>query len=235
MNRSAIFVLALLTLIPTAACAADARRARLTIGEEVYRVPVGESFAVMLGGERVTMRVEIDDTSEFAEAGVGFRYPAGFASRGGGDDPGVTVWTLEGEAAAVMLQRYEPTIEPASLADAIVGSIVERSGADRVSRKSVKLRGTDRAYDGVRLTIAPAPGDGAPLETVQNVFAFANTEGVFALIVQDSRPAGGGPSDEYAEAVRLLGESFVGGEPPEPDPEPGAEAPAEEGGAQSDE
>ncbi|MEO1065570.1 MAG: hypothetical protein AAFZ07_29505, partial [Actinomycetota bacterium] len=162
-----------------AARADEAARARLTIGDDLYRVPIGKPFAVMVDGERVTMKIEVDQTKAFAEAGVGFRYPAEFKTRRDDGDENVAVWTLEGRSAAIVVQKYRDTLDAESLAEAIAATIVERYGEERVERTSVKLRGADRAYDGERLTIAAAPGARLPTETEQNLFAFENERGVF--------------------------------------------------------
>ena len=225
--RNATLILAAMIVAP--ACSAQQQaeaRARLTIGEELYRVPIGKPFAVMLGGERMTMRIEIDETKPFSEAGVRFEYPAGFRARRDDSDENVTVWTMEGRSAAIVLQRYRDTLDVESLGEAIAASIVERHGADRVEQEAINLRGEDRAYPGSRLLITASEGGGGSTETEQNLFVFENAEGVFTLVAQDSRPRGAGATDEFKNLVRLLGESFEGGEAPEREPPP-ADDPAE--------
>lgn len=205
----------------------DAERfARLTIEGVEYRAPIGEPFAVDFAGERVTLRIDLEEWQTFSDAGVSFRYPGDFVAERVNEADGVAVWTIQGKSAAVVLQRHDETIDPESLAEAIAATIVERYGERRVTRQAVKLRGVDRSYPGERLHIA-AGDDRLARDSEQNLFAFANESGVFALIVQDSRPAGSGATTEFETVVRLLGESFEAGPPPEPDPEPGAEKPAD--------
>lgn len=178
--------------------------ARMTIGEESYRVPLGEPFAVMLAGERVTIRIDPENSRLFSESGVAFRYPKGFAMEVNAAAPDVTVWTLQGRSATIVVQRYAAGLEPDSLRDALVDNLVERHGGDRARRQSVNLRGAEASFPGVQVVSTGAGGT----EELQNVFAFASGDAVFALMVQDARPKGASDTAEYAEAIRLLGDSL---------------------------
>ncbi|QDT69344.1 hypothetical protein MalM25_22810 [Planctomycetes bacterium MalM25] len=196
--------------------------ARLTLNSESYNVPLGKPFAIRLGGEKLTLRIDLQDEQTFSEAGVTFRYPTGFEASDAAPSGGVTIWTLQGQSAAIMLQRYDGELDAKSLRQVLVDNLVEQSGGEQ---QAVKLTGAKRAYQGVQLR-SSSPGEaGSPAtQSVQNVFTFANAEGVFALVVQDVRPPGEKDSKEYGEALRLLGESLATGKPPAPKPAPEAEA-----------
>lgn len=200
---------------PPAAIAQEAGQARLTIDEDVYNVPLGKSFAVRIGGERVTLRIDPLTDQSFDKAGVSFRYPTDLEAAEADGGAGVTVWTLQGLSAAVMLQQYNDDLDPKSLRDVLVGNIVERDGEANVEQQAVKLTGAERAYQGVQLRMkTPASGSTPATESVQNVFSFANAQGVFALLVQDVRAPGAKDSKEYTESLRLLGESLKTGKEP---------------------
>jgi hypothetical protein len=210
----------LVLVAPLAAADEPARMARMTIGNEAYNVPLGKSFAVRIGGERVTIKIEPDEHLLFSAEGIEFLYPQRFRTTDTGDDPAVAIWALEGESAAVMLQRYDASLDPKSLLGVLVTNIVDQyttEGTGAPKQQTVKLRGLEQSYDGqqVRARVAQGAG-GEPAEVVQNVFTFANAEGVFALIVQDTRPEGAKDSDEYTAALRLLGESLKTGPAPKP-------------------
>lgn len=190
--------------------------ARLTLNRDSYNVPIGKPFAIRLGGEKLTLRIDLQDDQAFSEAGVAFRYPAGFEATADEQGGGVTIWTLQGQSAAIMLQRYSGELDAKSLLQVLVDNLIEQSGA---KQQAVKLTGAKRAYQGVQLRSASPAAEGAPAtDSVQNVFTFANAEGVFALVVQDVRPPGAKDSQEYGEALRLLGESLTTGKPPAVDP-----------------
>ncbi|TWT99537.1 hypothetical protein Pla108_04800 [Botrimarina colliarenosi] len=213
-----------LALVATAARSAEPQQARLTIDEAVYNVPLGKAFAVRIGGERVTLRIDPQSDNAFEAAGVAFRYPSSLkaSDTAGGDD--VQVWTLQGLSAAVMLQKYAAGLDAKSLRDVLVENLIEREGVSDKQQR-VKLTGAERGYEGAQLRYQkPAQGKAPATETVQNVFTFANAEGIFALMVQDVHAPGEEESDEYAETLRLLGESLVTGEEPAP-PEAPAEPP----------
>ncbi len=187
-------------------------QARLTIGEQTYNVPVGKPFAVKIDGERVTMQIDPEVDRSFSEAGVSFRYPASFVAEENTEDPAVTIWTIQGTSAALMLQKYEEGLDPKSLIEVLVSNISDQYKPKKVEQKTAKLRGVEASYEGVQLKTTNKD----KIEIVQNVFAFANEQGVFALMVQDTHAAGEGDSEQYTETLRLLGESLKTGKAPKP-------------------
>lgn len=212
-----------LAVLGAPSAADEPEQARLTIGADVYNVPIGKAFAVRIGGERVTLRIDPLAERSFEAAGVSFSYPNGLdpSEPAGGD--GVKVWTLQGRSAAVMLQQYAPGLDLKSLRDVLVENIVEREKAGANKPQTVKLTGAERAYEGVQLRYGtPAKGAAPATETVQNVFTFANPAGVFALVVQDTHPQGEKESEEYSETLKLLGESLKTGQEPPPAKAPAA-------------
>lgn len=183
---------------------------RLTIGKEVYEVPIGEPFAVSIDGNRITMKLAKQDSLEFSNSGVSFAYPTILKQEKSKEDKTVEIWTFQGQSAALMLQRYKTKITPESLSEALLANILDQYTKKDVKRLKVKLRGKDRNIEGVQLQTF---SEGVTV--LQNLFTFANEEGVYALMVQDARPKGENASEEYQEALRLLGESLEVGEEPE--------------------
>lgn len=211
--RYAPIALALTLILGSNGIAQD--QARLTINDEAYNVPLGKPFAVRIGGKRMTLRIDPQTDLGFDEAGVSFRYPTTLESIADQAGEGVTIWTLQGRNTALMIQRYEDGLNAQSLLDVLVGNIIDREGEASVKRQEVKLTGVERAYQGVQLKVeTAAAGEQPATESVQNVFTFANAQGVFALLLQDVRAKGEPDSGEYSETLRLLGESLKTGEEP---------------------
>ncbi|MGL4511522.1 MAG: hypothetical protein ACRCT8_00405 [Lacipirellulaceae bacterium] len=213
-----LMVCLIATLATPALADEPARMARMTIDGEAYNVPLGKPFAVRVKGERVTITVEPDEHRLFAQGAIELLYPQGFRPSEASDSPSIEVWTFEGQSAAIMLQRYDDGLDPKSLLGVLVTNIVEqhdKSGAGKPTQQGVKLRGIERSYEGrqVRASVAD-DASGKPAEIVQNVFTFANSGGVYALMIQDTRAAGGKDSAEYTTALRLLGESLKTGPAP---------------------
>lgn len=211
--NSARFLSALISCVLCLSLGSDAaatEQMRLTVGKEVYEVPIGEPFAVAIGGKRITMKLEKQDSLEFSESGVSFAYPSLLKLEKSEEDNAVEIWTFQGQSAAIMLQRYETKITPDSLSEALLANILDQYTKKDVKRLKVKLRGKDRSIEGVQLqTFAKG------VTVLQNLFTFANEEGVFALMVQDARSEKGKESEEYQASLRLLGETLEVGEEPE--------------------
>lgn len=205
-------------LFSTAAFAQE--QARLTINEDAYNVPIGKPFAVRIDGKRMTLRIDRQTDRVFDQSDVSFNYPTDFEPlQDEAGSEGVTIWTLQGRNAAVMLQRYEDGLDPKSLLEVLVGNLLEREGNATAKQQAVKLTGPDRAYQGVQVRSSTQAAAGQPAtKSVQNFFTFANENGVFALLIQDVSAPGAKESKEYTEALRLLGESLKTGKEPEAKP-----------------
>lgn len=204
-------LLAAPAMLQAAPAAQPGEKVRLTIGKDAYQVVLGKPFAVAIDGKRITMRIDVQDSLKFSESGVSFTYPAKLNIEKNDKDEAVVIWTFQGQSAAIMLQRYASDITPESLAEALVANIFEQYDEKDLKQVKVKLKAKDRTLEGTQLR---AKTDG--LLVMQNLFTFANEEGVFALMVQDARVADAEESSEYKDALRLLGESLVVGKEPEP-------------------
>lgn len=213
--RTATSVALLVLALACGGSVAAQEQARLTINDDVYNVPLGKPFAVRIDGKKMTLRIDPQTDLVFNEGGVSFRYPKALGAIDDAGGEGVTVWTLQGQNVALMLQLYEEGLDAKSLLEVLVGNLIEREGEENVKRQDVKLTGPQRAYQGVQLQIASPARDNQPAtKSVQNVFTFANKQGVFAMILQDVRVPGGEDSGEYNDTLRLLGESLKTGQPP---------------------
>ncbi len=221
MNRCSLGVLAtLLCSLPIGPAAAQPpQQARLSIGSEVYNVPLGKAFAVRIDGKKHTLKIEPQTDRLFSEAGVSFSYPMSLEPTKPQGGEGIAIWSLQGPATAIMLQKYDDDLDPKSLREVLV----ENLAATTESKQAVKLTGAERAYQGVQLkTKTPAAGNVPATEGVQNIFTFANAQGVFALLVQEVHAVGAEDSTDYTESLRLLGETLKTGKAPAPKKAPAA-------------
>lgn len=210
-RRRLLLIAAAVVAAATPSAAQPPAEARLTINGEAYNVPLGEAFAVRIGGERVTLRIDPQNDRSFDQAGIAFRYPTALELSESDGGQGVRVWTLQGQSAAVMLQKYGADLDPDGLREVLVENLAGKNAAEP---QKVKLTCPERAYTGSQ--VKSKSDNGPATETVQNVFTFANAQGVFALLVQDVHPRDADVSSEYSEVLRLLGESLTTGEPPAP-------------------
>lgn len=187
-------------------------KCRLTIDGEVYDVPVGKAFAVMIGEKRVTMRLDPQTESKFGVGGVRFAYPASLVAAEPVEEGGVTIWSFEGESAALMLQRYDGELAPDSLLQVLADNIANQYEASDVERRAVQLRGAEQTYRGQQLQVRPGA---TKVSLVQSVFTFVSNGEVYALIVQDTSKGDTDQSDEYRATLQLLGKTLTTRSPAE--------------------
>lgn len=215
-----LFLVASIVLAAASAAAQEPpKQARLTIDGDVYNVPLSKAFAVRIGGKKVTVRIDPQTDRTFSKAGVSFDYPMSLTpdEQQGGKE--VAIWSMQGQTAAIMLQKYNGELDPKSLQEVLV----ENMSASTESKQTVKLTGAERSYQGVQIrTKTAAKGNVPATEGVQNIFTFANQNGVFALLVQEVHAAGAKDSKEYTDSLRLLGETLKTGKAPAPQKKPAA-------------
>lgn len=210
-------------LAASAAFAAEAvEQTTLSVDGRAYTVPVGKPFLIKLGDRKVRLEIAPQTNRTFSEAGVSFSYPRECKMTVDEDDENVTLWTLEGADATLILQHYSTQIEPPSLLNVLVENLVKQYGKANVQQQKIRLSGKQRKYQGVRLATTLGGVD-----IVQNIITFANEQGGFALILQDTGGEGENSSEDFRSMVDMLGKTLDTGPPPKPVEPPKGEEPTE--------
>lgn len=210
--------------VGTISAADSAEQTTLSVDGRSYTVPVGKPFIIKIGERKVRLEIAAQTNRTFSEAGVSFNYPRSCNLSVDDDDQAVTLWTLEANDATLIVQHYGTAIEPTSLLNVLVENLVKQYGKANVKQQKIRLTGKERKYNGVRLATTL---DG--VDIVQNIITFANQQGGFALILQDTGGVGENSSDDYRAMLDMLGKTLETGPPPKPVEPPADAAPATTG------
>jgi len=177
-------------------------------------------YALEVGGKRVALEPDLPldlDTPDartrvvlrtephrvFPFAGLRFHYPRGMGFEADMDTPGVALWSLDGNDAVVMVQRYGGREVPGEVREEVVTSIQAQFGRRSATSAPSKTSLGGRELEGTEIRIAIA---GTRL--IQEVYAIPSGRDTIILIVQDSLEDDGSHSAEYGTTKKMLAESF---------------------------
>ncbi|MBL8949706.1 MAG: hypothetical protein JNK82_02945 [Myxococcaceae bacterium] len=165
------------------------------------RVPVelDKPFNPAELGKTATLKVE--PHRRFAYAGVELEYPReyGFEQSGEG---AFTSWTLSGNDAKVMVQRYKGQKKTDVVHKAVVAEVQKAYGG-KAKESPATLQAGGRTLEGTRLEV-----EVMGTFIVQELFPLKSGGDVVELIIQDSPKKLGEPSAERARTVKLISDTL---------------------------
>lgn len=137
----------------------------------------------------------------FDKSGVKFDYPADYGFEADLSNPKIAIWTLNGRASLLMVQRF-PLSGPAFLRDKTTNELVRQYGRQNVKIAPTAIFLSGRQIEGKRLRVSFAKQS-----LVQEIFAFSNLKYAFVLMIQDA-PSGGKESAEARDLKAMLASSL---------------------------
>jgi len=203
MNRRLASVLLLAPLAPLVAQDPDPEMVEppeqfeLTLGGRTYEVRAGEPFEVELAGETYAGDLEPSDTRRLALDDLSFEYPNGMTFEYEAS-PGMRMWTLDGNDAVIMVQRFAFGVKQENLVVGIEESLAELGDPVR-DDASIELEGT--THRGVTIDV-----EISDFTLHSEVYMIGEK---VALILQDSRDVGEDVTEEFELARELLEDTFT--------------------------
>lgn len=165
------------------------------------RVPVelGKPFNPAELGK--SARLELEPQRRFGYAGLEFKYPReyGFEAQ---LQPQFTSWTLSGNDAKVMVQRYKGQKKVDVLHKSVIAEMQKAYGG-KAKESPVTLAAGGRTLEGTRIEV-----DLAGAVIVQDVFPIKSGSDAVELIIQDAQKKSGEPSAERVKTEALLKETL---------------------------
>lgn len=150
-------------------------------------------------GKSATLKLE--PQRRFGYAGLEFRYPReyGFEAQ---LQPQVSSWTLSGNDAKVMVQRYKGQKKVDVLHKSVIAEMQKAYGG-KAKESPVTLAAGGRTLEGTRIEV-----DLAGTFIVQDVFPIKSGSDAVELIIQDAQNKAGEPSAERVKTEALLKETL---------------------------
>ncbi len=176
----------------------------LTLDGATHRVEADKPFELQLGGRAVQGRLAILPTRRFDYSGISFDYPRHYAFEvDRSEEPGSTMWTLDGNDVVLMVHRHRTNDTPAAMVEAMAAGIELQLGGDRRPRAATSLQLGDIDAQGARLKLKVAS------QTLEQVIvAFKRDQDVWVITLQDGLDDNGELSAECRELKVLLEKTF---------------------------
>lgn len=176
---------------------------QLKVGDKTLPIAEGVPATVEGSFTNPPVTLTVEPYRVFPHGGIAFHYPRHFTFEADLTSPDMKIWTLSGNSFKIM---YFVTPQPLTV-DAFLASVAQQAGPDHLALDpepaAIELAGQSFAGKRLNLTLA---GQMISTET----FALPPRDGNTRLLVlQDSPPAPGTPSEEAKSASGLLTQSFI--------------------------
>jgi tetratricopeptide (TPR) repeat protein len=185
----------------------------LETGDGAYDVELDKPFEIGQASRKQKLLLSAKPDRLFRYGGVEFRYPRDFGFEADAEDPSITIWTLDGNDAVIILNLFPGRKDADEVLRQFIEQVSERYGRPniRASDVSIRLDGADIA--GRRLDVTLAAG-----QFRQEFYVFSGENDVYVLGLQDGLEDDGSPSQEFLKTTDLLKRTFRRTEPPESAP-----------------
>ncbi|HEV2294837.1 MAG TPA: hypothetical protein VGR35_13360 [Tepidisphaeraceae bacterium] len=174
-------------------------RIEVEIGGKTVAAEPGKRVEVEVEGKKISLRINVLPHRQFDRAGVRFLYPASCSWEVDRDEPGVTIYTMDGNDSVLMLMKYDVPLTPEQAVDAMLSGLTDTYDKANVKRLPTTLNTENRTLKGTRLAINLA---GERLH--QDIFGLKAGGATLLLMLQDSVGEDGKPTTEMQEMRELL-------------------------------
>jgi len=177
----------------------------LEVDGQAVDAAVGETATVTLDGKPRTVKLTAKPTRRFVKAGVEFRYPSHFTYGIDRESPDVTIYSVEGPAALVMVQSFTEEVGTAqAAADGVLEYLRGAYGDALTEEKEITVRLGGKTMRGRRVT-----ANLADVVLRQEIFPIESVRGV--LMVQTILDEQGAEPKETEAVRKLLADTFKAG------------------------
>jgi len=144
-------------------------------------VHLNEPFTVNVAGRPVRMTVTAKPYRVFDRHGVTFHYPRQHAWEYDNSEPGVEIYSLDGQSNVIMLMRYEKEFAADDLREQMAGAMAAQYGLENTKKSPTTLALAGQQRNGTRLDVTLA---GERLR--QDIYALETRDSAVILVIQDS-------------------------------------------------
>jgi len=146
-----------------------------------------------------SVRLTVDPDKKFTYGGVNLSYPRYFTFEADLSDPAMELWSLSGNKAVLMIQRYPVEMNHRTMAEQLLPSF----GVENTTLSDCEIVLDQKKSAGSR--VVTTIGDGT---ISQEIYSFKLASGSLLLILQDTLAANGSASSESIKFREQLSKTF---------------------------
>lgn len=175
----------------------------LEAGDKKISVDLDKPFSLTELGGQTTLTLRSEPYRVFNHAGLNFQYPREFSFSADLENEAVSIWSLNGTNAVVIVQRYPGRTDADAVRKEFIQALAEQYKEALKGQTAVALPLKSGNLQGTRLKV-----DRAGAALIQDVFTFVSGNNVVLLLLQDAPQQNNQPSAEQAKVQKMLLETF---------------------------
>jgi len=140
----------------------------------------------------------------FEYGGVSFKYPRAFILWSNLAQPKIKIWTISGDNASIMVEKYMVKIEVKDFIEKLISSYGKRN----CTTSSAKIKLDGKEVEGTRVWVKFKLTESTMQTMTQEIYEIRNVTGVTLLILQDCLDDDLKDTKEYLEMKKVFQESF---------------------------
>lgn len=175
----------------------------LHVDGQTHNAQLDRPFRICVGDRDLNVKVTARPYRTFRAAGLEFQYPRHFAFEADRSNPAITIWTLDGNDAVIMVMKPTAQMQPDQLCDSAFDATRAELGAEntRETESSTRRLG-GQPVSGKRLITSVGS-----VIIHQDFLVLRRGKSAVLLIIQDA-PEDGKGSEENRRVRELLDVSF---------------------------
>ena len=172
---------------------------QLSINSQNMAVFTDQDVELPADAAKAKVRLVVAPDKQFTYGGISLSYPRYFTFEADLSEPGVKLWSLSGNKAVLMVQRYPVEMSHRTMAEQLLPSFGE--GNSTLGECEMMLSNVKTAGSRVVTTI----GEGT---IAQEIYSFEMKAGSLLLILQDTLEPSGKNSSEFTTFRDQLSKTF---------------------------
>lgn len=163
---------------------------------------IDQQLSIEVDGKQIALTIRSKSYRTLRLSDIEFRYPRHMSFEVDRDSAPIVIWTLDGNNAVIILQRYPKWI--GDFSSSVIEGLEEQYGTENVKKKETTLVLEGKRSTGTQLDIKLL--DLGFLR--QEVFNFDAGKYGYVVILQDSLTDEGDPTEEMTAVKKMLRDSL---------------------------
>lgn len=176
--------------------------AYLTVDGKEHEIVVGEEARISIGDKEHSVIIALDPYCLFQNAGLKFKFPSRMYYSIDESTPNLTLWSIDGDNAVIMVQRYKIPVSEAIILESIKNQYLQMKAT--VELEDIKFKGAKTVLDGKRMK-----AEWGDTSIYQELYFMKMKGSTVLLIFQDTLDEHGENSREFADLIKTVSASLA--------------------------